>query len=88
MEVVIRQLAAQGFDRITLAVGYLSDLIAAYFQDDVNNAGVSRSAGRLPGEVYFPRWRAVALVGADTDRPAAQEQRDHGNRKAQCQDEG
>ena len=33
MEVVIRQLAAQGFRRITLAVGYLSDLIAAYFQD-------------------------------------------------------
>ena len=33
MEVVIRQLAAQGFSRITLAVGYLSDLIRAYFQD-------------------------------------------------------
>ncbi len=33
MEVVIRQLAAQGFRRLTLAVGYLSDLIAAYFQD-------------------------------------------------------
>ncbi len=33
MEVVIRQLAAQGFRRITLAVGYLSDLIRAYFQD-------------------------------------------------------
>jgi len=33
MEVVIRQLAAQGFRRITLAVGYLSELIRAYFQD-------------------------------------------------------
>ena len=33
MEVVIRQLAAQGFRRITLAVGYLSELIQAYFQD-------------------------------------------------------
>jgi NDP-sugar pyrophosphorylase family protein len=33
MEVVIRQLAAQGFGRITLAVGYLSELIQAYFQD-------------------------------------------------------
>jgi NDP-sugar pyrophosphorylase family protein len=33
MEVVIRQLAAQGFNRITLAVGYLSELIQAYFQD-------------------------------------------------------
>jgi NDP-sugar pyrophosphorylase family protein len=33
MEVVIRQLAAQGFRRLTLAVGYMSDLIQAYFQD-------------------------------------------------------
>jgi NDP-sugar pyrophosphorylase family protein len=33
MEVVIRQLAAQGFRRLTLAVGYLSELIRAYFQD-------------------------------------------------------
>jgi NDP-sugar pyrophosphorylase family protein len=32
MEVVIRQLKAQGFQRITLAVGYLSELIKAYFQ--------------------------------------------------------
>jgi NDP-mannose synthase len=33
MEVVIRQLKAQGFQRITLAVGYLSELIKAYFQE-------------------------------------------------------
>jgi len=33
MEVVVRQLAAQGFRRLTLAVGYLSELIRAYFQD-------------------------------------------------------
>jgi NDP-sugar pyrophosphorylase family protein len=33
MEVIIRQLAAQGFGRLTLAVGYLSGLIKAYFQD-------------------------------------------------------
>lgn len=33
MEVVIRQLKAHGFQRITLAVGYLSELIKAYFQD-------------------------------------------------------
>lgn len=32
MEVVIRQLKAHGFRRITLAVGYLSELIRAYFQ--------------------------------------------------------
>jgi len=33
IEIVIRQLAAQGFQRITLAVGFLSELIQAYFQD-------------------------------------------------------
>ena len=33
MEVVIRQLSLQGFQRITLAVGYMADLIKAYFQD-------------------------------------------------------
>jgi len=33
MEIVIRQLKSQGFTRITLAVGYLSELIKAYFQD-------------------------------------------------------
>lgn len=33
MEIVIRQLKANGFQRITLAVGYLSHLIEAYFQD-------------------------------------------------------
>jgi NDP-sugar pyrophosphorylase family protein len=33
MEVVIRQLRRQGFNRITLAVGYMGQLIQAYFQD-------------------------------------------------------
>jgi NDP-sugar pyrophosphorylase family protein len=33
MEVVIRQLRRQGFHRITLAVGYMAQLIQAYFQD-------------------------------------------------------
>jgi NDP-mannose synthase len=33
MEIVIRQLKAHGFQRITLAVGYLSELIKAYFQE-------------------------------------------------------
>ena len=33
MEIVIRQLKANGFRHITLAVGYLSELIKAYFQD-------------------------------------------------------
>ncbi len=33
MEIVIRQLKAHGFRHITLAVGYLSELIRAYFQD-------------------------------------------------------
>jgi len=33
LEIVIRQLKAHGFHHITLAVGYLADLIKAYFQD-------------------------------------------------------
>jgi NDP-sugar pyrophosphorylase family protein len=33
LEIVIRQLKANGFPRITLAVGYLSELIKAYFQE-------------------------------------------------------
>jgi NDP-sugar pyrophosphorylase family protein len=33
LEVVIRQLKVHGFRRITLAVGYMADLIRAYFQD-------------------------------------------------------
>ncbi|MCG2771776.1 MAG: NTP transferase domain-containing protein, partial [Desulfobacterales bacterium] len=33
LEIVIRQLKANGFHHITLAVGYLADLIKAYFQD-------------------------------------------------------
>jgi NDP-sugar pyrophosphorylase family protein len=33
LEIVISQLRAQGFRKITLAVGYMSELIKAYFQD-------------------------------------------------------
>lgn len=33
LEIVIRQLKASGFHRLTLAVGYMADLIKAYFQD-------------------------------------------------------
>ncbi|MBM4286562.1 MAG: nucleotidyltransferase family protein [Deltaproteobacteria bacterium] len=33
MEIVVRQLKNHGFQRITLAVGYMADLIRAYFQD-------------------------------------------------------
>lgn len=33
MEIVIRQLKKYGFRRITLAVGYMADLLKAYFQD-------------------------------------------------------
>lgn len=33
LEIVIRQLQRQGFRHVTLAVGYMADLIKAYFQD-------------------------------------------------------
>lgn len=45
MEIVIRQLKFYGFNRITLAVGYLADLIQAYFQDG-SKWGVSISYSR------------------------------------------
>ncbi|MFZ2089267.1 MAG: sugar phosphate nucleotidyltransferase [Desulfobaccales bacterium] len=61
MEVVIRRLAAQGFRCLTLAVGYLSELIQAYFQDgsrwgvDIDYAfepeplGTAGPLSRIPG---------------------------------------
>jgi NDP-sugar pyrophosphorylase family protein len=33
LEIVVRQLARQGFDRITLSTGHLAELIQAYFAD-------------------------------------------------------
>jgi NDP-sugar pyrophosphorylase family protein len=33
LEIVIRQLRMHGFEHVTLAVGYMADLIKAYFQD-------------------------------------------------------
>ena len=33
LEIIIRQLAAQGFDRVTLAVNHQADLLRAYFGD-------------------------------------------------------
>jgi NDP-sugar pyrophosphorylase family protein len=33
LEIVVRQLKLHGFQRLTLAVGYMADLIRAYFQD-------------------------------------------------------
>lgn len=33
LEIVVRQLAAAGFDRLTLAVGHLANLLQAYFED-------------------------------------------------------
>lgn len=33
LEIVVRQLAASGFERLTLAVGHLANLLQAYFED-------------------------------------------------------
>jgi len=33
LEIIVRQLARQGFERITLSTGHLAELIEAYFQD-------------------------------------------------------
>src|ERR1700758_4012644 len=33
LDIVIRQLVRSGFDRVTIATGYLSELIEAFFRD-------------------------------------------------------
>src|SRR6266566_3798919 len=34
LDIVIRQLKAHGFERVTIATGYLAELIEAFFRDD------------------------------------------------------
>jgi NDP-sugar pyrophosphorylase family protein len=48
MEIVIRQLQRHGFKHITLAVGYMAELIQAYFQDGAR-LGVKIDYSREPG---------------------------------------
>src|SRR3954468_18683264 len=36
LDIVIRQLAHQGFERVTMATGYLAELIEAFFRDGAN----------------------------------------------------
>ena len=40
LEIVIRQLKASGFRRITMAVGYLAELLMAYFDNGVNGGSI------------------------------------------------
>ena len=51
LDIVIRQLRAAGFDRVTIATGYLAELIEAFFGDgrptasrSTTSASTSRSA--------------------------------------------
>ncbi len=52
LDIVVRQLKAHGFERITIATGYLAELIEAFFRDgdelrhrrSTTTASASRSA--------------------------------------------
>ena len=51
LDIVVRQLKAHGFERITIATGYLAELIEAFFRDgestgsrSTTSASTSRSA--------------------------------------------
>src|SRR3990170_1180229 len=65
LDIVIRQLRAAGFEQITIATGYLADLIEAFFRD-----------GRMydvPID-YFREFEPLGTVGAlalidDLDEP-------------------
>ena len=41
LQVIVRQLASQGFTRITLAVNHQADIIKAFFGDGRNGAFIS-----------------------------------------------
>lgn len=55
LDIVIRQLARSGFDRITIATGYLAELIEAFFRDGAAY-GVSID--------YFREHEPLGTVGA------------------------
>ena len=65
LDIVMRQLKAQGFDRVTIATGYLAELIEAFFRDG--------SAYGIPVD-YYRETEPLGTVGAlasipDLDEP-------------------
>ena len=52
LEIVIRQLARSGFTDITLAVGHLADLIAAYFGDGSKLGVLTARPGTLTNDFF------------------------------------
>ena len=51
LEILLRRLAAAGFQRVHLAVGYLAELIEAYFRDGERFGSSSSTCGRKPRSV-------------------------------------
>lgn len=55
LEIIIRQLASQGFDRITLAVNHQADLLRAYFGDGSKwNVRIDYSLEHMPLSTMAP----------------------------------
>ncbi len=55
LEIVIRQLAASGFDHITLATGHLAELLVAYFGNGSSGACALTTHGRTSAG-YAGHW--------------------------------
>jgi NDP-sugar pyrophosphorylase family protein len=72
LEILLRQLAAQGFRRITLAVGHLAGLIQAYFKDgqdwglDLAYAYETTPMGTAGPIAHLPKQdRALLVLNGD-----------------------
>ena len=76
LDIVVRQLKAHGFERITIATGYLAELIEAFFRDG--------AAYGIPID-YFREQEPLGTVGAlalieglrDERRPRHERRRAH-----------
>ncbi len=72
MEILLRQLSSYGFRNITLAVGYLSGLIQAYFKDgkdfglNLNYARETEPLGTAGPLAQLPRFdRSILVLNGD-----------------------
>ena len=65
LEIILRQLAAAGFERVDLCVGHLGDLIRVYFSDGtVLPEGLELDWHWEPGSRSAPRARCASSRGS------------------------
>ena len=57
LDIVVRQLKAHGFERITIATGYLAELIEAFFRDgSASTASRSTTTASRSHSAPWGRW--------------------------------